>query len=79
MFARTLRALRHLRSWWRTSPRARRLPTAVILPAVLVVFGTLAGLATVGILHWLFLACAVAGGGFGIYTTTLVLTGRAEL
>jgi hypothetical protein len=36
-------------------------------------------LADDGLFHWLFLACAVAGGGFGIYTTLLVLTGRDAL
>jgi hypothetical protein len=79
MFARTLRALRHLRSWWRTSPRARRLPGALILPAVLTLFGTLLTLAAPGLFHWLFLAFALLGIGFGIYTTLLVLTGRDAL
>jgi bacteriorhodopsin len=68
-----------LRTWWAASPRARRLPGALTIPAILIVVGTLAGLATVGLFHWLFLACAVAGGGFGIYTTLLVLTGRDAL
>jgi hypothetical protein len=68
-----------LRTWWAASPRARRLPGALILPAVLTLFGTLLTLAATGLFHWLFLAFALLGGGFGIYTTLLVLTGRDAL
>jgi hypothetical protein len=79
MFARTLRALRRLRSWWRTSPRARRLPGALLLPTLITTVATPAAVAAPSALGWLYAALAVAGFGFGVWTVVLVLTGRDSL
>jgi hypothetical protein len=68
-----------LRTWWAASPRARRLPSALALPLIAVVFGGMAALGADDWIQWVFAGFALLGGGLGIYTTVLVLTGRDAL
>jgi hypothetical protein len=76
MFA---RARRRLYAWWKTSPRARRMPGALLLPALIAGVATPGAVVIPGPLGWLYTALAVAGFGFGIWSVVLVLMGRDPL